>query len=165
MFRHRNKSSLSDSSSDLSLSAASLLEWLECPVCLDVQRSPPISACRNGHIICSSCHPKLSLCPQCRSDDLGCRNIVAEKLLAAALKVLVLPCTNKAAGCNWTDKSKDLTEHEFRCIYRTMECPANQLGACSWKGPMKNLMHHFLEKGCVNVCPQFFDQRTQINIK
>jgi len=38
---------------------------LECPVCLEVACSP-IFMCSEQHLICSSCRPKLSSCPECR---------------------------------------------------------------------------------------------------
>ena len=38
---------------------------LECPVCLDVACSP-IFMCSEQHLICSTCRPKLSNCPECR---------------------------------------------------------------------------------------------------
>merc|ERR1719509_670328 len=38
---------------------------LECPVCLEVACAP-IFGCDDQHIICSSCRPKVSVCPECR---------------------------------------------------------------------------------------------------
>merc|ERR1712179_309885 len=38
---------------------------LECPVCLEVACSP-IFMCSEQHLICSTCRPKLSKCPECR---------------------------------------------------------------------------------------------------
>jgi len=37
---------------------------LECPVCLEVACSP-IFMCSEQHLICSTCRPKLSNCPEC----------------------------------------------------------------------------------------------------
>ena len=39
---------------------------LECPVCLDVAK-PPIYMCRDSHLICSICTPKVDRCPTCRA--------------------------------------------------------------------------------------------------
>jgi len=58
-----------------------LTDLLECPVCLDIPRSAPIFSCRNGHLICAKCQPKLECCPICRSPDVGCRNGFAEKFV------------------------------------------------------------------------------------
>merc|ERR1719427_319362 len=38
---------------------------LECPVCLEVAFSP-IFMCSEQHLICLTCRPKLSNCPECR---------------------------------------------------------------------------------------------------
>ena len=41
-------------------------ELLECPVCFETIDSVPIYQCRNGHVVCKDCHPKLETCPICR---------------------------------------------------------------------------------------------------
>ena len=38
---------------------------LECPVCLEVACCP-IFMCSEQHLICSTCRPRLSNCPECR---------------------------------------------------------------------------------------------------
>ena len=38
---------------------------LECPVCL-VPATVPIFSCPERHLICSSCRPKVTACPECR---------------------------------------------------------------------------------------------------
>merc|ERR1719369_1335240 len=43
---------------------------LECPVCLEVACSP-IFMCSEQHLICSTCRPKLSNCPECRARYRG----------------------------------------------------------------------------------------------
>ena len=57
---------------------------LECTVCLEVPSSNPIYQCRNGHLYCKECHPKLQECSVCQEgkDQLGkiiC--LLAQKLL------------------------------------------------------------------------------------
>ena len=61
---------------------ANLLELLECPVCFEVTRTGPVFNCRNGHLICSACKPKVKSCPVCRSVDLDCRNVFIEKFVS-----------------------------------------------------------------------------------
>ena len=61
---------------------ANLLELLECPVCFEVTRTGPVFNCRNGHLICSACKPKVKSCPVCRSADLDCRNVFIEKFVS-----------------------------------------------------------------------------------
>ena len=38
---------------------------LECPVCLETAIAP-IFSCPESHVICSTCRPKVSKCPECR---------------------------------------------------------------------------------------------------
>lgn len=42
-----------------------LAALFECPVCFEITL-PPIMQCQVGHLVCSSCRPKLSCCPTCR---------------------------------------------------------------------------------------------------
>ena len=48
---------------------------LECPVCLDEATSPIYSCPTRGHILCSSCRPAVSWCPECR-ESLGTERII-----------------------------------------------------------------------------------------
>merc|ERR1719319_1081257 len=49
---------------------ASKVEELECPVCFTTC-SQPIYTCPNQHLVCSTCRPHLSTCPECRVDYGG----------------------------------------------------------------------------------------------
>ena len=74
-------------------------EDLECPVCLEVAKTP-IYTCPDSHIICSACAtiPGLKKCPECR-EDLPTplkRHRFAEKI-AEELEEL-LQATDKLAG-------------------------------------------------------------------
>ena len=41
-----------------------LTKELECPVCFQIPRNPPIYQCINGHLICSICQEKIKdICP------------------------------------------------------------------------------------------------------
>ena len=46
-------------------SNSELAALFECPVCYDYVL-PPILQCQSGHLVCSSCRSKLTLCPTCR---------------------------------------------------------------------------------------------------
>ena len=61
---------------------------LECPVCLDVACSP-IFMCSEQHLICSTCRPKLSNCPECRVGYTGKNRIhrYAEKTAEELIKL------------------------------------------------------------------------------
>ena len=56
----------------------------ECPVCLETINSVPIYQCRNGHVVCKDCHPKMETCPICRvhlSHDGPIRNLKLEDMV------------------------------------------------------------------------------------
>ena len=81
-------------------------EDLECPVCLEVAKTP-IYTCPDSHIICSACAtiPGLKKCPECR-EDLPTplkRHRFAEKI-AEELEEL-LQATDKLAGNRSTFQS------------------------------------------------------------
>ena len=81
-------------------------EDLECPVCLEVAKTP-IYTCPDSHIICSACAtiPELKKCPECR-EDLPTplkRHRFAEKI-AEELEEL-LQATDKLAGNRSTFQS------------------------------------------------------------
>ena len=38
---------------------------LECPVCFEIAEAP-IFMCQQQHLICSSCQPRVTSCPECR---------------------------------------------------------------------------------------------------
>ena len=38
-----------------------LAEMVECPVCMEIPRSSPITACKNGHLVCKKCRPQVSV--------------------------------------------------------------------------------------------------------
>lgn len=54
--------------------SADLASLFECPVCFDYVL-PPILQCQSGHLVCSSCRPKLTCCPTCRG-PLGKYNMI-----------------------------------------------------------------------------------------
>ena len=62
------------------ITSSTLESHLECPVCLVVPKSGPIYQCRNGHIFCHQCHPKLRRCPLCKIPLEKLRNLLAEQL-------------------------------------------------------------------------------------
>ena len=62
-------------------------DLLECPV-----SSAPIFQCRNGHIVCKDCHPKLESCLICREANLydtpmAIRNLKLEEIFKRRLSV------------------------------------------------------------------------------
>ena len=73
---------------------ADLKANLECPVCSRISL-PPIMQCRNGHVTCDACRPKVQSCPICREVDIDIRNMFAEK----AINYMTMPCEFKQYGC------------------------------------------------------------------
>ncbi|XP_023711830.1 E3 ubiquitin-protein ligase Siah1 [Cryptotermes secundus] len=112
--------------SDLSKSLASLLE---CPVCFNFM-APPITQCLNGHNICSSCRPRLALCPTCRQSlTITSRNVALENIA----ETIVDSHSNKQL-------SVSLPQH------RLYECLTGKSMGCTWKGRQSDLWSHVLLK-------------------
>jgi len=73
----------SSSSPKLScISMESLKTHLECPVCLNVPKVGPIYQCRNGHLLCKECHPRMKCCPLCQIPLEKLRNLLSEQLVS-----------------------------------------------------------------------------------
>ncbi|KAL1461186.1 hypothetical protein WDU94_013109, partial [Cyamophila willieti] len=64
----------------LAVCLQSVIQLLECPVCLE-NISPPVTQCYNGHLICSPCRTRSEKCPICRV-TLGNKGrcLIADKL-------------------------------------------------------------------------------------
>ena len=53
----------------------------ECPLCLEEMKPPmQIYNCRNGHLICGDCLPKVDSCTNCRTEYTG-RATTVEQML------------------------------------------------------------------------------------
>jgi len=130
---------------------AEQLEWMECPVCLETPRKAPIYSCKKGHIICKDCQPRVGHCPTCRDKHIDCRSLIAEKLLETTLKDYPLHCKFRAHGCSVQDLVENLENHETVCMFRSVKCPANHRGACSWMGPLNKLIQHVIQVKCAQV--------------
>lgn len=76
---------------------ADLASLFECPVCFDYVL-PPILQCQSGHLVCSSCRPKLTCCPTCRGPLGNIRNLAMEKVAGNVM----FPCKHSATGCGAT---------------------------------------------------------------
>ena len=96
----------------------SLLQELECPVCM-AYIALPFEQCANGHLICGPCKPSLSgKCPTCRvsiSSKLP-RCLMMEKV-AATLNV---PCE---FDCGANVLYTKMREHEAVCPKAPLPCP------------------------------------------
>ncbi|PSN30707.1 hypothetical protein C0J52_25399 [Blattella germanica] len=90
-----------------------LIGLLECPVCMEYM-GPPIHQCRRGHLVCSSCKPKLPSCPTCRSRFTESRNLAMEKV--------------------------SIDEHEANCVFRSFRC--TMVPPCEWRGRQNDILGH-----------------------
>ena len=67
----------------------SLPDWvaksLECPVCLETIKDPPVYLCEKGHGMCQACREPLKAqgkpCPVCRGKLVDTRNLAVENML------------------------------------------------------------------------------------
>ena len=92
---------------------------LQCPVCFKVPRTTPVYQCKEGHIHCKDCHPKLKNCPVCRSNVLDIRALTAEKWISKT----PLKCSYHDSGCDEKEMVlNECNEHEKDCKYRPMKC-------------------------------------------
>lgn len=115
-----------------------LKELLECPVCLRTPTSTPIYQCKQGHLICRECRPRLTTCPVCRVHLDQMRSLLSEKvieMLAQNLQksplILLIcgfsfrlpnPCKFKAHGCTQEWMKSELGSHELKCQFRLIKC-------------------------------------------
>mmetsp|Transcript_107635 Transcript_107635/g.131339 ORF Transcript_107635/g.131339 Transcript_107635/m.131339 type:complete len:336 (+) Transcript_107635:789-1796(+) len=117
----------------------------DCPVCYNKLDSH-IYQCKEGHLLCESCRPKLDNCPQCDCVLTNIRNRALENIISMQLKY----CYFKNEGCDakFIGKCK-IMKHISECEYRCVKCPFNQ---CTWFGSFKYLVKHLKEShhACVS---------------
>ena len=157
------------------------LHMLECPVCLDYSRSRPIYSCANGHIVCSSCRERLNtkhcqecmktcrqcykeptvlctgpckkclgICPTCRDHKLKVDAFVG-RLADKLLNDVVVNCKFAAHDCMKQEQLGAIANHEERCQYREVHCPAKHRGACTWIGSLAKMIVHVKDGTCIQI--------------
>ena len=58
----------------------------ECPICLETMTAEtPIYSCKNGHLVCGTCKPRVKTCATCRSGKYIYRNTAVEQIVRRAL--------------------------------------------------------------------------------
>ncbi|KAL4706315.1 hypothetical protein ACJJTC_004924 [Scirpophaga incertulas] len=129
--------------------SADLASLFECPVCFDYVL-PPILQCQSGHLVCSSCRPKLTCCPTCRGPLGNIRNLAMEKVASNVM----FPCKHSNTGCTVTLVHTEKAEHEEACEFRPYSCPCpgasckwqdiNLPGAVDWVMMQSCFNHHFM---------------------
>ncbi|CAG9783473.1 unnamed protein product [Diatraea saccharalis] len=118
--------------------SADLTSLFECLVCFDYIL-PPILQCESGHLVCSSCRPKLSCCPTCRGRLGYIRNLAMEKVA----RNVMFPCKYSNTGCTVTLVHTEKAEHEEACEFRPYSCPCPGV-SCSWQGGLDQVMPHLM---------------------
>ncbi|XP_014675052.1 PREDICTED: E3 ubiquitin-protein ligase SIAH1-like isoform X2 [Priapulus caudatus] len=119
-------------------STADLASLFECPVCFDYVL-PPIIQCQSGHLVCSSCRPKLSCCPTCRGPLGNIRNLAMEKVASSVM----FPCKYQSSGCTVSLLHTEKTDHEEACEFRPYMCPCPG-ASCKWQGSLDEVMPHLM---------------------
>ncbi|SPP87511.1 probable E3 ubiquitin-protein ligase sinah [Drosophila guanche] len=116
------------------------LSLLECPVCFGYIM-PPIMQCSRGHLICSGCRHKLTLCPVCRVPMSNIRNIAMENVASK----LFFPCKHSHCGCKLILTYSEKKRHEDDCEYRPFFCPYPD-EKCEWEGPLEDVFGHLIAR-------------------
>lgn len=134
---------------------ARLIMLLECPVCNDIEslysdiiRSNPIYSCRVGHILCSQCHSRVSICPICRSTDVNCRSVIIEQMANVILEETFMNCINERSGCNVREIGKLIKRHLVVCDHEQVKCPFD---SCSWIGSRVSVFEHAALSMCADL--------------
>jgi len=121
-----------------------LKDKVECPVCLEMPRSGPVSVCPNGHVVCETCKRKLrNSCPTCRS-AMG-----SGKSLLAGTIVENVDHKCKFLDCDEAFTPEDIEDHEVSCPHRTVNCPDV---ACPVKVPLSKLVDHLINSEICSTC-------------
>ena len=105
----------------------SLPDWvaksLECPVCLETIKDPPIFQCEKGHGLCQTCREPLKAqdkpCPVCHGKLLDVRNLAVENILEQLPNI---KCKNE--GCTFERSNGELVKRheEVECRERPAKC-------------------------------------------
>ena len=103
------------------LSLDEIEEVLECVICLEFPKTAPIYQCDNGHVLCNSCHGRVTDCPTCRGRLGKVRNLAIEKIIAK----FPIPCKFNKYGCEVILAKMKLSGHEIICRFKPASCPVS----------------------------------------
>lgn len=128
------------------------VDEFRCACCVEIIL-PPITQCRDGHLICADCLerlPKPRRCPTCRVDlSASSRNRALERIA----EDLLFPCSN--ARCGKRLRYTELANHRTTCDFQSFGCPFR---SCQWNGDYDQLGSHFQERH-----PKSFESRPASN--
>ncbi|KAK8916439.1 putative E3 ubiquitin-protein ligase SINA-like 6 [Platanthera zijinensis] len=110
----------------------------DCSVCFNLLR-PPIFQCKNGHIACSSCRPKLhNKCHVC-TQFIGRRCLALEKVIES----IKCQCQYFKYGCRVTLSFTEKASHEETCSHAPLFCP---ISGCTFSSSKHVLAAHVKRK-------------------
>lgn len=108
-----------------------ILNALECPVCLKTMVTGNICQCITGHSFCEVCFGELRVCPLCRRELAETFNYALMKLREKVWRT----CKNKALGCDFQGLRYQIIKHETFC--RRFQCTL-----CTFPGDQQQLLQH-----------------------
>ena len=91
--------------------------------------------CKKG---CRDCR---GTCPIC-SDHKLTPDFFVGRLADKLLKNIIIKCQFSIYGCIISREAAEIAEHQTRCAYREISCPARHRGACGWSGSLSKLLTH-----------------------
>ena len=122
----------------------SLQDWvaenLECPVCLESIKDPPVYLCVNGHELCHKCREPLKAerkpCPVCQGELLDVRSRLAKKMLEELPKI---KCQHQGCAFARSDTQLVKSHEEKACRMKPVKC-----AACSQLIPLSQIFDHMV---------------------
>jgi hypothetical protein len=96
----------------------SLREIIECPICTNIPINGRYHQCKNGHVCCLMCKPKLQQCPSCREPIDG-RCLKLEDLS----ELVPRQCKFSQGGCKIELVPSLLGNHQIHCQQKLLQCP------------------------------------------
>jgi len=129
-----------------------LASFLTCPVCTNLMVETNIYACLHDHLVCGACHLRLTRCPVCRDPWRG-HSRLAETLQEFVKEHCTTSCANEHLGCTVRSLplGEGVAEHQMKCEYQLVPCPAVMNGHCQWKGLLKDLLAHCASESCAST--------------
>ena len=131
----------------------------ECSVCLSILREPVLIDCDCGSSFCRECiepiKAKGKSCPFCNG---AFSTAIPDRRLQRTLNSLVVYCSYKELGCNWTGRLNEfMTSHlisdetlmssgasDGECLYVRIDCPHCQM----------KIQRQHIEDHKTNLCPK-----------
>jgi len=100
-----------------------VVKSLECPVCLETIKDPPIYLCEKGHGLCQTCRTPLKAqkkpCPVCRGKLTDARNLGLENILDQLPKI---KCKNEGCTFERSDGQLVRRHEDEECRERPVRC-------------------------------------------